>query len=611
MRPLLFGILISATCGCLFAAGTDLMSLKDVKPGMRGFGMTIFESNQIEKFDVEIIDIIYNYRPQRDLIIVKLLGEKPAHTGIVSGMSGSPIYVDNKLIGALAYRIGNFMKEPIAGVTPIEQMFEIFSKEQIRPQELSIAAAAANLRLQRFLTNPPNDPFEILQLLRPFIEPDPAGIAPIEMPLLIRGLNPAFQQRINHYLSASGYVVLNGGQPDSNSAQIDAEIVPGSAVATVLVSGDFDISAIGTVTFRDKDRLLAFGHPFFNAGPVSLPLAQAKILTTLPSFAASNKLGMATKIIGNIRQDRSSGIMAILGEQPSLIPVAVTISLPASLKRQFHFNIANDRSLASVIPVYFWITLINALESARLGNGDYALRLTGRIQLEHFPEVILDNFYAGGGTGLFDGSGSDMPEAAYDIVMTLAALLANEFDVPTIHKIELDFEALPGQKLANLEQVFYSKEPVIPGENLEITIVLRPFRAERLELKQQITIPENLNAPSINLVVGSADEIKKWDTMAGVSHFVPSSLDELIMQLNRRRKNSEIIIQLRTSDAGAMLHGREFPTLPPSVLGIMTNKKTSKAYQLITEKVVKEWSIPTKMKIKGGKRFSLRVEPHH
>ncbi len=608
MRALFILMILGITCGCVISAPSLFMPLKDVRSGMQGYGLTVFENNRIERFEFEVIDIIYNYRPQRDIIIIKLLGEKPTHTGIVSGMSGSPIYLEGKLAGALAYRLGSFMKEPLAGVTPIEQMLEIFSKEQNRAQELSFSTSAAQQRLRQFVTTPHNDPSDILQLLDLSAETDPFGIRPIELPLFISGLSPALQQQLNQYLSASNCLVLTGGRPDSLSIQSDEVIGPGSSVASVLVSGDFDISAIGTVTFRDGNRLLAFGHPFFNSGPVNLPLAQTKILTTLSSLYASNKLGMATKIIGNIRQDRSSGIMAVIGELPPLIPVNVLINLPPNEQRQFHFNLANDRSLAAIIPVFLWITLINSLESARLGNGDYALQLTGRIQLDRYSDVILDNFYSGGGTGLFDGSGSDIPEAAYDIVMSLATLLANEFEMPTIKAIDLQFSAQPGQKLAQIEQVYYSKEPAIPGDNMEITVVLRPYRADRIELRHRISIPQNIHSNSVILAVGCSDELKKWDGAAGLSRFSPASLNELILMLNRKRKNSDIIIQLRVVDSGAVLHGREFPTLPPSVYETMINQKNRKTFDIATEKVIREWIIPTEMKIRGGKRFALKLE---
>lgn len=608
MRALFFMILIVVVWSCLFATTPAFMPLKDVRPGMQGYGYTVFENDRIEKFDVEVIDIIHNYRPQRDIIIIKLLGDKPTHTGIVSGMSGSPIYLDGKLAGALAYRLGNFMKEPIAGVTPIDQMLEIFTKEQSRAQELPFSTSAARERLRQFVANPPSDPFDILKLLGHTAEFDAAAARPIQMPLIISGLNPAFQQQICQYLAASDFIVLAGGQSDSISSHMDEEIRPGSAVASVLVSGDFDISAIGTVTFCDANRLLAFGHPFFNSGPVNLPLARAKIVTTLSSLYASNKLGMATNLIGTIRQDRSSGIMAILGDTPPLIPVNVSIALPQNEQKQFHFHLANDRSLASIVPVFFWITLINSLESARLGNGDYALRVTGRIHLDQYPDVMLDNFYAGGGTGIFDGSGSDIPEAAYDIAMTLATLLANDFEIPNIKGIDLSFSAQPGQRLAQIERIFYSKEKVSSGDSLELTIVLRPYRADRVEMRHKISIPYNIHSNSVTLAVGSNEELKKWDGAAGLDRFAPSNLNELIWLLNRKRKNSEIIIQLRVNDSGAVLHGREFPTLPPSVFDPLIHNKTHKNFGAITEKVIKEWSIATGMKIRGGERFNLKIE---
>ncbi len=609
MRQIFFTI-IFCSASLLFGAVTEIMPLKDVKPGMRGYGLTVFENSRIEQFDVEIIDIVRNFSPQRDLILVKLLGERVNHTGVVSGMSGSPIYINNKLIGALAYSMGNFMKDPIAGVTPIAEMFEIFSREQVRNQEINVTAQQTSANLKRYFYSHQFEKFDLFQLLTFGQAANFVEAKPIETPLIISGLSPSLHKIINHHLSDSNFILLPGGKSAQVATKNGETIQPGSAIAGVVVSGDFDVSAVGTVTYRDGDKILAFGHPFFNSGPVNIPLAEANIITTLSSLYASNKFAVAEGIVGNMRQDRSTGIMGIIGEIPPMIPVKVKVGSPIVTEKKFQFNIADDRSMATNIPVFLWITLLNTLESARLGGGDYALKLNGRIDLEKDPDIIFDNFYSGGSSGLFDGSGSDMPQAAYDIVMTLLPLLVNDFEVPKIRSIDLEFFAQPGQKLAEIEQVYYDKEEVSAGDSLNILIFLRPYLGKRVELSKRIYIPKNINANNITLAVGGTQEITKWEYQAGIGKFVPSNFNELVTLLNRKRKNTDVLIQLKVIDHGAMLHGREFPSLPPSVYDIMKDEKTQKINNSVTEKIVEEWSIPFDLQIQGGRKFSLPVKQH-
>ncbi|UCE04914.1 MAG: hypothetical protein JSW07_14995 [bacterium] len=609
MRQIFFTIIFCSISVLLYGA-IEIMPLKDVRPGMRGTGLTVFENNQIEQFDVEIIDIVRNFSPHRDLILVRLLGEKVNHTGVIIGMSGSPIYINNRLIGAIAYSMGNFMKDPIAGVTPIEQMLEIFNKEKVRNEEIISTAQQTSVHITDYFRAYRFEKFDIFNFLKFQQTSNFPGVEPIEIPLVVSGLSPSLYKKFSNQFINSNFILLPGGKSHQSTIKGGEKLKPGSAVAGIIIGGDFDISAIGTVTYRDEDKILAFGHSFFNSGPVNIPLAEAKVITTLSSLYASNKFAVATEIIGNIRQDRSTGILGIIGVIPPMIPINVKVSSPIIAEKKFQFNIANDRSMAGIMPVFLWITLLNALESARLGAGDYALKLKGQIDLEKYPAVILDNFYSGGSAGFFDGSGMDIPEAAFDIVMTLASLLVNDFEIPKIRGVDLEFFAQPGQKLAVIESVFYDKEEVSPGDSLNIIIFLRPYQGKRIELNKRIYIPKNIASDMITLAVGGAEEIKNWDYQAGIGRFTPSNFKELVTLLNRKRKNTDIIIQLKVADSGAVLHGQEFPTLPPSIYEIMKDKKTHKIYDSVTEKIVKEWSIALAFEIRGGRKFSLVVKHH-
>lgn len=583
------------------------MPLKDVKPGMKGLGLTIFENNKIEQFDLEVLDIVRNYFPQRAVILVRLIGEKVTHTGVVSGMSGSPVYINDKLVGALAYRVGQFMKDPIAGVTPIEQMLDIYSKEEIRQAELAAVPHPYAEEIVNFIHSRGDDDFDFAGLLKPGPATDQQSIMPIETSIFLSGFSPDGIERFKSCSGLSDVHFMTGGKMESDQATGADGLLPGSAVAASLISGDFDISAVGTVTYCDGNRVLAFGHPMFNSGAVSLPMANARVITTLSSLMASNKYAVATDIIGAIRQDRSSGILGIVGERAPLIPVQMKVISSVSKERQFHFNLANDRSSYSMLPVFLWMTIINSLETSRLGFGDYSIRLQGSIDNDNCDDVILENLFAGAGKGFYDGSGTDVSEAAYEIVMSLSAVLMNQFEPAQIKKIDLTFNIQPGRNSARIEKVYFDRQEVAPGDPLTIFVAIRPYQGEMFELKKTIQIPGNISSQRLRIVVGGKDEITQREQMAGIYRYMPKSLAEIVSLLNRRKKNNAVFIQIKESATGAMLHGKEFPSLPPSVQTLMMNSRNQDSFDAVTEKVVREWIIPMNYDIQGGNDFVLRV----
>ena len=592
----------------LIYAQNDFLPLKDVKPGMKGVGLTVFESNEIESFEVEIIDVLYNYYPDRNIILVKLIGDRIEHTGVAAGMSGSPIYIDQKLIGALAYRYGEFMKDPIAGVTPIEEMLQIFEKEKKRSLESPNIRDQESIYIKHYLNPQSQQKVDLLSLLE-----DQAGnrsqkIQQIETLFVMTGLQHSVYQKISQRFDQLNITLLPGCKVKPAPSTKKEELVPGSAVGAVIVNGDFNISAVGTVTYRDGNKILAFGHPMLNAGPVNVPMAKSTVITTLSSYWASKKLAVSTDIIGNIKQDRSPGIMGVIGEMPPMIPVRVTVKSKLHSEKEYNFNIADDRSNYTRIPVFLWITLLNILESARIANGDYALKLNGNIKIENSEDVNFENFYSGSAAGFYGGSGLDISEAAYDIAMTLGSILTNKFQPVKVKQLLLNFEAIPGQKSARIEKIYFNKKILKPGEQLKVILHLKPYRGKIIELSKQIVIPKNVSSKTVTLTIGGKNEITGWELSAGSGKFVPDDFAELIKILNKRRKNNDIIIQLKVKDNGAILHGHEFYSLPPSIHSVLSQEKTQKTFKLVTEKIIKEWVISTDYGITGGRKISLRIK---
>jgi len=590
----------------LFAA-TEFMFLSEITPGMTGMGYSAFEHDRIESFQFEVIDIVYNYFPSRDIILVKLSGELTNRTGVASGMSGSPLYINNKLIGALAYRFGVFMKEPIAGVTPIGEMLQIFDKENKRDLESTSVAAQLFPKMMDYLFADNRANFNLLDFFISTNHGQLEKIQSIKTPLIMSGLQPGIYRSLVEKFASTGFELQPAGSIQSSTSPPDNELKPGSAVGAVLVSGDFDISAVGTVTYCKGDQILAFGHPIFNSGPVNVPLAKANIVTTLASHYASDKFAVSTDIIGNIRQDRSSGIMGILGAKPPMIPMQVKVNSPLTEPKQFSFNLVKDRSAYISLPVFTWLTLVNTLEATRLGNADFGLELQGSISINGHADVLLNNFYAGSSTGFYSGAGVDIAEAAYDIAMTLGALLVNPFKIPDIEKIELNFTAIPGKNFAVLDRVYFDKKYVKLGDELTVIVHLKPYHRESYIIEKRIQIPIGLTDEKITVIIGGNKEVTQWDMQTNQARFQLDDFDALVNLLNRRPKNNEIILQLRKEDSGAVIHGKDFHDIPPSISRVLDHEKVQTSFNPLREKTVSEWIFSTQYGIQGGRKFDLTV----
>ncbi|NOZ61773.1 MAG: hypothetical protein GXO74_08825 [Calditrichaeota bacterium] len=592
----------------LFAAA-DIFPLQQIKPGMTGVGYTVFDNDRIESFEVEVLDVVQNFFPARSIIVVRLHGKKAEHVGVAAGMSGSPIYFDGRLAGALAYSFGNFMKDPIAGVTPIEQMLPIFAKEKNRAREAPHLSLEQNYRLSRSffsaqkLTLP--DLFSVLTT--PF-SGGRGDIRPIKTPLLVSGFAPEILQKLDAQFAESNFQIFAAGNSLKNSQPESDSLRPGDAVSVVLVGGDYDISAMGTVTFSDGKRILAFGHPLFDSGPVSLPMAKGHVVTTLSSLAASSKFGTAGKIIGAIRQDRSTGIMGVIGATPELIPLEVKFTSPVAPTKNYHFQLSGDRSHFQYLPVFLWMTLVNSIESARLANGDFALQLKGRIAIEDHDDVIFNNFYAGEGLGFYSGTGQDMPEAAFDVAMSLNAVLVNEFFIPKVEKVTLQFHAIPGARAAVIKKIYTDKIRVREGDTLSVFIILKPYHGKEFQLQKKVVLPQRLSEKELALSVGGSKFITAVDFQSGLADALPQNFAQIVQKLNKRRQNNLIYFQLNEKIPGTRLQGITFHAVPPSIWGQISNRNEKKKSSSVRGRILSEQSVVTDFAIQGGKIIELVLE---
>src|SRR5437870_7433818 len=489
MRKLYFAL--AALCCllpvCVTAAetSTDIqtISVDQIHTGMKGVAYTVFEGVKPEPMDVEVLGILKNINgPRGDIILIRLHGKKVEYTGVVAGMSGSPVYIDGKLAGALAFRIGEFSKEPIAGVTPIAEMLEINAMDRSKPVEMPSARSGPSVPSK---TSGPGDPSALL------LQSVANYLKPIDTPLVFNGFDEETVRRFAPQFASAGIIPVMGAGSVSDIKQPEP-LEAGSAVSAVLVRGDMDIAATCTVTYIDPQRLLACGHPLLQYGMVDIPMTKAQILATLPSPLNAFKIVNATEPVGSFVQDRHTGIMGMLGRDPQMIPVTLNIhGGPAD--KQFHYEILNNAQLS---PVAMMATVFNALHGLNEYGEDTTYRMEGRINVKGYPEVGLENMFAAA-----DGGQPAAVLAALSIGDRFGRIYDNPYNVPDIHGVQLDFDIVRDRRWARLESARTDVTEARPGDEITIETVVRPYRGEGLVRQIPIHIPTSTSKGSLRILV--------------------------------------------------------------------------------------------------------------
>jgi len=560
------------------AAG--VFPLNQVHRGLHGVAWTVFEGTQPEAMDVEILGVLHNaLGPGQDLILSRLGGTKAEYTGVVAGMSGSPVYIDGKLLGALSYRIGQFSKEPIAGITPIRQMF------QVRDEPPAPASSAARLNVSAQAATPTGDA---------------ASMQPIETPLVFNGFSPEAIKLWQDHLPASGLTTVAGvGGGSSNDPQPEP-IVPGSAVSAVLVRGDLDISATCTVTYVDARQLLACGHPISQFGPVAMPMTKAEVLATLPSPLNSFKIINTTETIGSFTQDRQSAIAGVFGESAPMIPVSVDIrgaNGDHAHSRKLHFEVIDN---PNITPVAVMVSIYQSL----LASNDYAAessyRMRGTIDLEGYPQVQLDSLLAP----------TDQLPASLGAALTVGErfvqLYGNAARLTNIRAVHVDFETIPGRQSLQIESARSSATLVRPGDSITIEATVRPYHGELRNLRVPITLPATLPPGPMRLVVsdaGTVDRISQSAVRGGRLDIAAS-----IAQMNGMHPNDRLYVTLLEPSPQAALDGRTLTALPLSMANVLEPLRGNQEMILSGESAIPAASVPIDGMLTGQQVISLQVE---
>src|SRR5437762_5216068 len=453
--------------GTLHAQQTpETLPLSQVRPGMQGYAYTIFAGDQIEKFDLEVIGVVDNFLgPKQSIILVQLKGPKVEHSGVVAGMSGSPVYLDGKLAGALSLKLGVFTKEPIAGVTPIQDVLNPppSSPAEVPMQQFGVpSAASASAGL-----------------------PSGATLEPIETPLVFSGFQPATLQQFASQIHGYGLVAMQGGTTAASPQ--DSHLVAGDMAGMVLVQGDASINSACTVTAVEGDRVFLCGHPFLSLGDVQLPMARSHVVTTLSSDLASTKIVNVAGSIGTITGDHLTAVTGKLGRPPAMIPLDLSLlvsgAAPAKQK-SLHFELVNHPKLT---PLLVAITTFSGLTQNSLYGEGTTLHLSGEIRLQGHAAVQLENTFAPGDSLSPDG----LPIAA-TMQNFFTPLFVNTFEPAKVDRIALRVESVPGRKSFIIESAWLEKGEAAPGETLRVRVLLRPYRGAARVEETTVRVPEQV-----------------------------------------------------------------------------------------------------------------------
>ncbi|HEY7162602.1 MAG TPA: SpoIVB peptidase S55 domain-containing protein, partial [Acidobacteriota bacterium] len=462
---------------CNISFATDIMPLSEIKEGMTGVGRTVFKGSQIEEFQVEILGVLKNYLPQQNLILGMLKGGNLEETGVIAGMSGSPVYINGKMIGAVAYS-WPFAKTPIAGITPIESMLKAQALPAEQPPQAPPLEVANYYNFENLITNHFQDAQKVSTSLPQFGQ---VQLTPIAAPLTVSGFEPRILDRFTPLFSALGMQPVQGGaSAGSTTDKLPPNLDPGSPVSVQLIQGDFDIGAIGTVTYRNQDKVLAFGHPFYNLGPINFPMATAQIYAVVPSLYSSFKVGSAGSVVGSVKQDLHSAIMGVMGSPSPMIPVTVKMNDGDEKERTFHFELANHKLLA---PILLDFAFQNSILVTQLGYSESTLKVNGVIGVKGRAPVVIGN--------IFSGAGSFQSASQY-VASVLYALMTNEFQNLDVQDVHIDVETAMKRNESELMEVWLDRNEVRPGETVKLKAMYRPLQGEKKFEEFSIKIPDDV-----------------------------------------------------------------------------------------------------------------------
>jgi hypothetical protein len=594
---------------------TEFFPVDQVKPGMRAIGYTVFSGAEPRKFEVEILGVLKGFpNPQQNAVVTRLVGDELDHTGVFQGMSGSPVYIDGKLLGAVAFGY-QFAKDPIAGIMPIQYMIDVFEEKRGADGKGQKSGSAGQPRQVSFSEISFNENSrEFAEFVKNVSGPGGAGaqavsspsgglaasqvLTPIATPLSITGVAPDVIARFAPVFQSWGFAPVAGAGGAAEVSELkkaDANTLkPGSTIVVPLVRGDYSLSAAGTVTYRDGNRIYAFGHPFLSLGVSEFPMHEGEVLTVMSSAATSFKMTVPTAMVGTLRGDRSAGVFGELGVEPRMIPVEVNLKTSRGEDRKYQYDVVADRFLT---PLLMQMTMLSTIASTERTIGDSTLQIRGRIKLKGMPDVEIENRLS---------SSMNAPlAAAFATSQPVSAILNSGFKDLQFEKLAFDITSRDARSTGTLDHLWINDTDVKPGEKIEIQAFARTEGGGEYVERIPVEIPKDAPIGQLQIIVGDGASIQALEPRAG---FTPKSLDQLVRELNKIRKSDRLYVRLARAESGAVVKNEEMPSLPPSVLATLGSDRTIGGYSLTRSATIFEKEIaPAEFVISGQRTVTVNV----
>jgi len=585
----------------------QLFALEDIRPGMKGTARTVFSGTEAEEFGVEVLGVLPGFPgPRQSAIIARLSGSNVDKTGVFAGMSGSPVFIDGKLVGAIAFSFP-FSKEPIAGITPIKQMIDLFNKgseNENKPKEPS-PVSFSQLAATEWKPNFPKPAVSSVSLFAPVSAGSPLmpllgqQMTPIATPLVFSGISQDTLAMFSPQLMASGMLPVSGAGGSAAItplSPVDGKTLPaGSSISVQLVRGDYSLAASGTVTLRDGDRIYAFGHPFLSLGSSDMPMSECSVVTVIPNVNNSFKLAVPGQMVGSISQDRASGIFGLLKREPKMIPVKVNLHTSRDRTESYSYEIANDTFLT---PLLLNITVFNTITSSERALGDSTLSVKGEIKVRGQETIQIDRRFSANNSPIM---------AAGSIAAPVSSLLTSGFDDVQLDGITLDISSTDTKYAASLERIALDRTEVRRGDKIEVQAYVRTESGKQFVQRIPVQIPADAPPGQLLVFVGDGGALQEGSP---AKSFVPRDLGQLVRAINTVKKSDRLYVKLFRITNGAVIGTNELPSLPPSVVATLNSERTAGGYTPTVLSPVSEMELPpAEFVISGQQLIAIDVIP--
>ena len=566
---------------------SKFMPVDEIKLGMKGIGKTVFKGTKIDEFQVVVLDVTSNpYGSMGDIIWVECSGGPLAETGVLGGMSGSPVYIDGRLIGAVAYRSGSFVKRPIAGITPIASMLPILEEGEPNTQQ-SMLDARYTEAISSLLAY---ESESSIQHQESSIKNNAADIAPIHVPVVVSGFHSSTIEYITPVFEKLGMIPVQGGGASSRADSVETPLEPGAIVGVQYMRGDASSFGYGTVTYTQGDKVLAFGHPLSGMGEAKLPMACGRVAYLVPSMLASSKIAVPGKTMGTLAYDSQYGVMGVIGKQPEFIPMKVRINA-----QEYNFEIAENRSYSSV---YIFAVVLDVIYSTEKATGDYTMRTHSEIKLKGYPVISNDNFFSGRSPGV----------VASAFTTPVNAIMRNSFEEVDVESLLLDISFEDKRTNAVIDGVRINKDWVRPGDSVTATIFLTPYMQDTVRQQFEVTIPKDVPEGPMLLRLSDAANTYAWERTRAPMKTQIADLPHLVQIIREEERNDDIIAELYAPKVGVTIGDQELPALPLSTFSVMNSQKQSGGSSFTRGTTFSKQRIRTNYAISGSAMMFLNID---